>query len=259
MIVVGSAETHVTAVVASLPEEIAPLRSLLTEIGRVRTGALLVESGRLGGRWVALSATGDGAGNARVGIAELLAASRPSALVVIGVAGGLSSGLPTAALVVARRVTDEAGRSFAADAGQVAAAARATGGRTAVVVSAARIADSASEKRRLSHQAGAGEDAAVVDLESATYVAAAAASGIPWLVLRAVSDTADEALPDLLNRSRDAGGAVLRGQVVLRLLRQPRALPFLLALRWRVGQCAEVLARAVQAALPVFYAPGGER
>ncbi|HEY5091441.1 MAG TPA: hypothetical protein VIK30_15780, partial [Polyangia bacterium] len=87
MTVVGSAEAPVTAVVAALPEEVAPLRSLLTGIERAWVGPLLVESGRIGGRRVALSATGDGAGNARVGVAALLAASRAGGLVVIGVAG----------------------------------------------------------------------------------------------------------------------------------------------------------------------------
>jgi adenosylhomocysteine nucleosidase len=256
MILVGSAEGPVTAVVAALPEEMAPFRSRLAGLERARIGSLLIESGRLGGRRVALSTTGDGAGNARAGVAALLTASRANALVVIGVAGALSGGLGASALVVASRVTDEGGRSFAADADQIAAVARAIGGQTGVVVSAERIADSVSEKKRLSDRAGAGQGAAVVDLESASYVSAADAAGIPWLVLRAVSDTADEALPELLNRSRDAAGGVRRGQVVLRLLRQPQALPFLLALRGRVGRCAEVLASAVAAALPVFCAPG---
>jgi hypothetical protein len=66
-----------------------------------------------------------------------------------------------------------------------------------------------------------------------------------------VSDRADEALPALLNRSLDPGGAVNRGRVLRGLFGDPGALPQLLALRKRVGQCAEVLARAAVAALPV--------
>jgi hypothetical protein len=134
---------------------------------------------------------------------------------------------------------------------RVAAATQATSASCpAVIVSARRIADSADEKRRLARQAGAG--LALVDLESAVYVAAARARAIPWLVLRAVSDRADENLPALLNRSLDAGGAVNRGRVLRGLLGDPGALPQLLALRKRVGQCAEVLARAAEAALPAL-------
>jgi nucleoside phosphorylase len=237
------------AIVAAMPEEIGPLRGRLVAATRTQRGSLVVERGRLGGREVALAATGDGARNARAGV-EALLASGAEALVVLGVSGALSAELATAELVVATRVTDEDGGVREADAAWVAAATRATGGRPAVIVSARRIADSATEKRRLAAQAGPG--LAVVDLESAAYVAAAAARAIPWLVLRAVSDRADENLPALLNRSLDAGGAVNRGRELRSLLGDPGALPHLLALRKRVGQCAEVLARAAQAALPAF-------
>jgi adenosylhomocysteine nucleosidase len=247
-----SPETSLIAVVAAMPEELAPLRALLSGIVRARVGSLSIERGWLNGRPVVLAATGDGAANARAGVGELLAGGPVDGLIVIGVAGALSAGLPSGALVVGSRVIDEGGRSFAADGDQVAAVARATGGRAGVVVSAGRIADSAAEKQRLARMADAGAGAAVVDLESVTYLAAATAAGVPWLVLRSVSDTADEALPELLNRSRDGGGAVRRGQVLFGLLRQPQALPFLLTLRGRVARGAAALATAVAAALPVF-------
>lgn len=251
-----SSETSPIAVVAAMTEELAPLRGRLTGIVRSRAGGLEIERGWLNGRRVVLAATGDGAANARAGVGALLASGPVDGLIVIGVAGALSAGLPSGALVVGTRVLDEGGRSFAADPAQVAAVAHATGGRPGVVVSAGRIADSAAEKQRLSRTANAGVGAAVVDLESATYLAAATAAGVPWLVLRSVSDTADEALPALLNQSRDGGGAVRRGQVLFGLLRQPRALPFLLTLRGRVARCAEALAAAVAAALPVFDRSG---
>jgi len=246
------------AIVAAMPEELAPLRARLS--GPVRQqptsrGSLVVERGRLGGHEVALAATGDGARNARDGIAALLGASGARALIVIGVSGALSPELATADLVVASRVIDEEGRGREADLESVAAATRATGGRAAVIMSARRIADSVDEKRRLAQQAGGG--LAVVDLESASYVAAAEAPGIPWLVLRAVSDTAGEALPPLLNRSLDAGGAVSRGRVLRGLVGDPGALPVLLTLRKRVAECAVVLARAAEAALPTCLAARG--
>ncbi len=245
------------AIVAAMPEELAPLRARLVAAHAQPTSlrALVVERGRLGGHEVALAATGDGARNAREGVAALLGASGARALVVIGVSGALSPELATADLVVATRVIDEAGGAREADVESAAAAARATGARAAVIMSARRIADSVEEKRRLAGQAGGG--LAVVDLESASYVAAAEAAGIPWIVLRAVSDTAGEALPALLNRSLDAGGAVSRGRVLRGLLGDPGALPLLLTLRKRVAECAAVLARAAEATLPACVAARG--
>jgi adenosylhomocysteine nucleosidase len=246
------------AIVAAMPEELAPLRARLSGPPRTQTTSLrslVVEHGRLGGHDVALAATGDGARNAREGVVALLGASGARALIVIGVSGALSPELATADLVVASRVTDEEGRMREADAESLGAATRATGGRAAVIMSARRIADSVDEKSRLAKQAGGG--LAVVDLESASYVAAAELAGIPWIVLRAVSDTAGEALPPLLNRSLDDGGAVSRGRVLRGLLGDPGALPHLLTLRKRVAACALVLARAAEAALPACLAARG--
>lgn len=112
-----------------------------------------------------------------------------------------------------------------------------------------RIIDTVDEKRRLLGVANAGSEAVVVDLESLSYARAAARAGIPWVVLRAVSDTAREALPALLNRCRDPGGSVRRGRVALELIGNPGALPILLSLRQRVRECAQVLARATETML----------
>jgi len=125
------------------------------------------------------------------------------------------------------------------------------------VMSERKIADTLEEKARLARLAAAEGDGrpAVVDLESAAYVTAAQQAAVPWIVLRAVSDTAGEALPAILNRSADASGSVNRGRVLRGLFTDPGALPHLLALRKRVAQCAEVLAHAAAAAVRI--AAGG--
>ena len=93
------------AIVAAMPEELAPLRGRMIAPVRTQRSNVVVERGRLANQEVALAATGDGARNARAGVAALLAASEPQALVVLGVSGALSPELATAELVVASRVT----------------------------------------------------------------------------------------------------------------------------------------------------------
>jgi adenosylhomocysteine nucleosidase len=273
------------AIVAAMPEEVAALRTRLVELEARRLGPRTVRIGRLEGVAVALLVTGDGERNARQGLADLLGQPtelRIERLIVVGTAGALSPGLAPADLVVATHVVREpeaASDDFrgvdrdqipvtgvaAAGPTWAASAARLLGARPAVVVTARRIADSPLEKQRLwrvaaaadparrsdarsdgEAQAEAGPPTAVVDLESAIYAEVARAAGIPWLVVRAVSDTASEGLPELLNRSRDSGGAVRRTQIVRGLLGDPRAIPRLLALRGRVVRCAEALAEALR-------------
>jgi adenosylhomocysteine nucleosidase len=277
---VSSPAERVTAIVAAMPEELAPLRARLVGARRlpVKAGGGEIVRGELDGVAVALTVTGDGARNADEGIAALLSSVEVGRLIALGVAGALSRDLAEGALVVAEQVMLEGGgpgTTLRADEALVESAARATGARRGVVMTAGRIADTVLEKQRLlglavtsrtpppaalGGPAGAAGAAAtmsaVVDLESAGYIAAAARAGIPWIVLRAVSDTADEALPALLNRCRDAGGAVRRAKVVRGLLGDPGILPALLGLRRRVQLGAGVLARATAALLA---APALER
>jgi adenosylhomocysteine nucleosidase len=227
------------AIVAAMPEEAAPLRSRLQEGRRLARGAL---TGVLFGRPVVLLITGDGERNARTGIVALLDRMPIERLLVIGVAGALTSDLESGALVLAAEVRSGP-LSFTADGPALADAARRSGARPATLITAERIADSPAERARLLGAHGA---PAAVDLESATLVRAAVERAVPWLVLRAISDTAGELLPPLLNRSRDDGGAIRRAGVLRGLLREPAAIPALVSLRRRVGRCAQLLADATE-------------
>ena len=250
MVATRSDELPLTGIVAAMGEELAPLRARLSDGRAVVVPGARVTVGRLGDTPVALAGTGVGARNARAGLTALLAAVRVRRLNTIGVAGGLSADLEMGALVVGALVVDELdGSVHAADAALTALVVKSGAARRGVAVTARRIAETVDEKRRLlalaTDAAGAAELAAVVDLESAAFAAAAARAGVPWTVLRAVSDRADESVPALLNRSRDDGGAVRRGRVAWGLLADPRALPRLLVLGRRVRDCAEALADAV--------------
>jgi adenosylhomocysteine nucleosidase len=255
------AQEPVTAIVAAMEEEIAPTRARLVDQRTAPIDGARVTLGRLAGAPVALVVTGDGERNARRGLASTLAGTRVARVIVAGVAGGLSDDLDVGGLLLADAVVDEhSGDVLAADVALADIVARACAVRRGVAVTALRIADTADEKRRLLALAGARTGAgvaparpAVVDLESASFAAAARRAGIPWLVVRAVSDTAGEPVPALLNRSRDAGGAVRRGRVVLGLLTDPAAVRSLLTLRERVRTCAAALARELELAIEALW------
>jgi adenosylhomocysteine nucleosidase len=240
------------AIVAAMPEELAPLvaRAEGARELSVRDGhPWKLVTARLAGRAVALAVTGDGARNARLGAEGLGASLAMDGLIVVGIAGAATGDLPPGALVVAEEVRPEGGGGWRADPGAVDVAVRRAGARAACLVSGHDIADTPAAKRALAARAGDAHAPVAVDLESATYVEAAARAGVPWTVLRVISDAADETVPALVNRSRDAGGAVRRGAVALRLLGNPAALPVLLRLRARMHDAAATLADAVERVL----------
>jgi adenosylhomocysteine nucleosidase len=224
-------------VVTAIPEEIAPLLS-----------ALPVSVDRLDGRKVfttratwpplVLAATGDGPRNALDGASRLCEAYRPAALIGLGAAGALTPTLSPLDLVSSMSLRNGSGevpppdrilRRLAADAGA----------RPATLVTTAAPVVSAEHRRALAEGAG---DVAAVDMESSGWARGAARWGVPFVVVRAISDGASEELPEYLPECVGDDGGIRRSAVLAQALRRPATVPALLRLRRRVGACADRLA-----------------
>lgn len=233
-----------TAIVAALPEEIGPLAERLTARRRERRPGLACLRGRLAGREVVVASTGDGAAAAARGATAVLEEYRPQLLLGVGVAGGLSPDLPRGALVAAGEVRDAGGRGYAADPEMLRRAL--AGGRTVagVLTASTRVVHEVAAKRRLwlAHDRC---PRLAVDLESAAWARSATAAGVPWLVLRAISDAAGDELPLPFGRLSAATGGVSRPRVAAHLALRPWRLPATLELRRRVRRLAASLAELV--------------
>ncbi|MBI3448860.1 MAG: hypothetical protein HY049_08105 [Acidobacteria bacterium] len=243
-----SAVTGPILVIAALPEEIAPLRKALVTARRLRLGGCDAALGRLDGIPAVIASTGDGAARAARGLRAILDAIPISRLLVVGLAGGLTPSLAAGRLVVAREVNESGGAVPAPDAAWMARAVRDAGATPATLVSVPEILVTPSSKAR-ALAALPGRDAAAVDLESAAFARGAAEAGIPYLILRSISDAAGEALPLDFNALRDRDGGVDRTRVALAALRRPSLIAPLWALRGRMKSGAADLARAARAVL----------
>jgi len=268
-----------TAIVAPLAAELTGVLAASTErsvrrVGGWRRGPRWkLTLGRLAGEEVALMATGDGAAAAAAGLEALLAAVAPRRLLVLGVAGGLTPGLAEGTLVAARRVLAGDGSPVARDPDPAwLAAALASGAVGGVAIAADRIVSEPGARQALlgkalpppepasplsrvgGHAAAARTAVATVDLESAAYGRVAARASLPYLVVRAVLDPAEETLPLDFEACRDAGGRLDNARVVLRALARPRSVAALWRLRARVRDAAARLGAFAEALLA---APAG--
>jgi len=200
-------------------------------------------SGTLGASRVVLAWTGEGCERARQGARALLDLFPIEKMLVVGIAGGLSHELEAGSLLIARSVIDTSRSAEAPrpDPEWFDRGVALGGVRAGTVLTSREILCDASAKARARSE-WAGDDLAVVDLESAAYAQVAAENGVRFLVVRAVSDTADEDLPFDLNSCVDATGRVSRTRVVGRALLHPAAIGSLWRLRARVAKCAEALA-----------------
>jgi adenosylhomocysteine nucleosidase len=199
----------------------------------------------LAGPGVELVCSGMGAAAAARAAESLLGrAAPPRALVAVGFCGALDPALRAGDLVAAERVLDErGGEALPADPALLAAAP----GRRGTLVSAVRLVRAPAGRARL--RALDGGRALAVDLESAALARAAAAAGVPFLALRAVTDAAGDRLPDL-ERLVDARGRPRPAALVRHLARRPADLAALA----RLGLGARKAGAALRGGLAALVA-----
>jgi hypothetical protein len=196
---------------------------------------------------VILACTGDGNQNALRGARAVLDVGRPDVLIGAGAAGGLSAGLSPGTLVAGAQVFDSSGLAAVA-APDWLDRARDAGALPASLLTVDRIVCTAKGRRSLSLGMPSGAPAAV-DLESAFWARAAASSGVPSLILRSISDGADEELPGLLAACQAPGGPIRRACVARRALVRPADARRLFELRRRVRAGSQNLAEFLETLL----------
>ena len=177
-------------------------------------------------------------------LARDLVARGADALVSFGLAGGLARGVPAGTLLLPTEILPPAGSPLAVDPAWRTAVLRSTGG---LHPSGARMACvphvllTRADKQTLAECSGA----VAVDMESEAVARAAQWAGLPFLVLRAVADPWDAAIPPPALAGLAADGSFHPFAMVLELARRPRHLPALL----RLAHDSRTALRALRAVL----------
>ena len=163
--------------------------------------------------------------------ARAFAAGGVAGLVSFGLAGGLAPKLRPGALIVPGAVALPGGAVQPVDPSWHAALLTALD-KAGLHVESGQIAGRdapallPADKAALAHETGA----IAVDMESHAVAHVARESGLPFLVLRAIGDPADRAVPEAALAGLAPDGRTRPLAVMARLLRQPGALPGLILL-----------------------------
>lgn len=161
-------------------------------------------------------------------LAQELAARGATGLVSFGLAAGLTEGMAAGTLLLPAEILLTDGSPCPIDPGwREAVLARAAGLRLSQerVACAGRVLATPADKRALAERG-----AAAADMESEAVAVAARRAGLPFLVLRAVADPWNTAVPAAALAGLGEDGALRPGGIVLSLLRKPQHLPDLLRL-----------------------------
>ena len=215
------AEAGPVAILTAIPEELAGIRRAVAESAGIVLGC-----------------TGDGPKRAGSGAATFLERHRPSALLGAGIAGALTPDLSVGELVASRHVRFAVGDAATPDP-RLLERAIAAGARPVTLVTVDRPIVNAAARSALA--GAAAPDARAADMESAAWAREAAARGIPYLVIRAISDAADEELPAFFTETIGTDGSIRRGEVARRALLEPSSWGTLLRMRRRLHDCSERL------------------
>jgi len=172
-----------------------------------------------------------------------------SALVSWGIAGGLDPSLEPGTVVVPDLVLDAAGGHRRADAGWRARLLARIGDRVPTSLGSVLHADEVVASPRGKRELYERWQAAAVDMESAGVARIAEDAGVPWLVLRAVADSADRELPMAVTRVSDDSGR-LRFGAVFGLVFRPSLWPALIALGRANAAAGRSMRRVWRAAGP---------
>ena len=182
---------------------------------------------------------------------------RPSALLSFGVAGALDPALRVGDVVVAAEVSGAGETARApwivpADAAWSAALLAATGARQGRAAGLGAPAATPAIKASLRGSTGA----TVVDMESAAVALVARERGLPFAVLRVVSDAAGDALPRAALAGLRTDGSTDALAVLGGLLRRPGDLPALLRTARDFGRAMTRLRDVRSVAGASFAFPG---
>ena len=181
-----------------------------------------------------------GAGDRRRTVAVVEeAASRAECLVSFGIAGGLAPGLKAGDIVLSTEVIDEDRRWLSSERlrPQISDLALELGAFEGPVLGARMVVATKADKKHAWQQTGA----IAVDLESVVVARAAAALGIPFVVLRAIADPASRELPPAALLPLSGDGRPVLGQVLASVLRRPQQLPTLWGVAREARQALQAL------------------
>lgn len=233
--------TRPVGLIVALPEESAAIRSVMRRVKSWRLADYPAWRGVLGGREVVLAQSGMGHGHAAACARQLLRTERPALLMAAGFAGGLSHELAPGEALVASAVILVEGESHR----RWPVRLNLDGHRTGVLASPDQVVRFSHQKRDLALRHGAH----AVDMESGQVVREAEEAGVPWLVVRSVTDGVTEDLPMDFAPFTTRRGLPHKPRILLHALVRPRTLWGLVRLGRRTARAAHALGRAVEQVL----------
>lgn len=237
----------------ALEVEFAPWRKVRA-FAKIASSEIEWFEGHLGAAEVRVVLTGVGGVRAMNVTRAALAQWQPDVCVAAGLAGSLRREHEVGEVCASRDIMElESGRTIAADGGLIAVAEKCGAVVIERLLTSSTMVLTAEGKSRL------GKMAEAVEMESFAVASEAAANGIPFVAIRAISDAVDEDLPMNFEELLDETGNVSKAKAASALARMPQKLPAILRLGRQSKAAAAKLANFLDRYVPALAARDGFR
>jgi adenosylhomocysteine nucleosidase len=188
-------------VAGAFPLELKHIRAL-GRFSKVKKGGIRLDMGVIRGMDVALVVSGAGDKRAYSTAREAIGLLSPKAYVSVGLSGGLERGLQASDVVLGESTGFLGGTRYKADKAVMGRLLAGNTFKTGPLLVSETVITTAAGKREAAKASGC----IAVDMESCGAARAASEAGVPFLAIRAVSDTAEEDLVVDFNRFMKDGG-----------------------------------------------------
>lgn len=245
------------AILVAVPQELGPLSRRLKARTPAPPGLYCTRAvaGTLDTTSLLLAATGVGSRRSGRAAASVIQTWKPDLIVMAGVAGALAPDLGVGDLVIASSVISAGGVFPARVIPEAGSLWQGPPARIGALLSLDRVLITAADKREALTADTHTERPLAVEMETAGVVQVAAHRDVPWAAVRAISDSAEEALPLDFNRLRTPDGDLPTARVALAALTRPAAIPGLI----RLGKNTTLAAEALADHLGVWLVGDGSR
>lgn len=239
-------QTATIGLIAAMPEETRPLLAAIGEFREERAGRYAIYRFTIGDRQVCLLESGMGPRNAAEGASRLIETSKPRLILNFGFAGSLSPELKVGEIVSAERLLFFHDGLFSEQ--QWLTSLQQPLAHQTTFVTTSRITD----KKYLAARLPSSISRAVVEMETTAMAKVAGAAGIPFMAIRAITDTLDEELAFTLDEFCDQELNLKLWRVLLTVVRKPRIIPQLARLSGNSRRAGKILAETVMRVVPTL-------
>ena len=211
---------YTVGIVAAIQTEAAHLIKSLVNPRTGRIGSLTVFRGDIGDKAVSIIISGVGRRAAQDAAEALIKEGSPDLIISTGFAGGLSPDFPRGGIIVSCDLVNESGEreTFST----LDSFVTPPPGKRGVVMTSSHFVSSTRHKKELNERLGA----IAVDMESFHVGRVARGAGVPFLVVRVISDDLSHELP-VMGSFFTKDGRLDLGGAILYFLRHPATcIPF---------------------------------